>query len=119
MAPFLAPVAQLDRASDYESEGRTFESFRAHQAFQGASRICGWPLLLSSRARHQIGIGLPLSCLDRAAGDTESMTHTANEDDLGRLHRQGLVGRVFRNGLGIDEPNFASQFVGSPSTVEA
>ncbi|VWX48741.1 hypothetical protein NOVOSPHI9U_20077 [Novosphingobium sp. 9U] len=26
-----APVAQLDRASDYESEGRTFESFRAHQ----------------------------------------------------------------------------------------
>jgi hypothetical protein len=28
-----APVAQLDRASDYESEGRTFESFRARQFF--------------------------------------------------------------------------------------
>ena len=28
-----APVAQLDRASDYESEGRTFESFRAHHSF--------------------------------------------------------------------------------------
>jgi hypothetical protein len=27
-----APVAQLDRASDYESEGRTFESFRAHHS---------------------------------------------------------------------------------------
>ena len=27
-----APVAQLDRASDYESEGRTFESFRARQS---------------------------------------------------------------------------------------
>ena len=27
--PTDAPVAQLDRASDYESEGRTFESFRA------------------------------------------------------------------------------------------
>ncbi len=26
-----APVAQLDRASDYESGGRTFESFRARQ----------------------------------------------------------------------------------------
>ena len=26
-----APVAQLDRASDYESEGRAFESLRAHQ----------------------------------------------------------------------------------------
>jgi hypothetical protein len=25
-----APVAQLDRASDYESEGREFESLRAH-----------------------------------------------------------------------------------------
>ncbi len=29
-----APVAQLDRASDYESEGRTFESFRARQFFK-------------------------------------------------------------------------------------
>src|SRR3546814_4971515 len=29
MSAALAPVAQLDRASDYESEGRTFESFRA------------------------------------------------------------------------------------------
>jgi hypothetical protein len=26
-----APVAQLDRVSDYESEGREFESRRAHQ----------------------------------------------------------------------------------------
>tara|TARA_R110001583_G_scaffold32107_2_gene109800 strand:- start:40599 stop:40811 length:213 start_codon:yes stop_codon:yes gene_type:complete len=25
-----APIAQLDRASDYESEGRRFESFWAH-----------------------------------------------------------------------------------------
>ncbi len=29
-----APVAQLDRASDYESEGRTFESFRARHSLQ-------------------------------------------------------------------------------------
>ena len=29
-----APVAQLDRASDYESEGRTFESFRVRHFFQ-------------------------------------------------------------------------------------
>ena len=28
----LAPVAQLDRVSDYESEGREFESLPAHQA---------------------------------------------------------------------------------------
>src|SRR3546814_12778131 len=31
MSAAPAPVAQLDRASDYESEGRTFESFRARQ----------------------------------------------------------------------------------------
>gem|GEM_PF-5135787 len=31
--PF-APIAQLDRASDYESEGRKFESCWAHQANQ-------------------------------------------------------------------------------------
>ena len=27
---FFAPVAQLDRASDYESEGQEFESSRVH-----------------------------------------------------------------------------------------
>ena len=27
---FVAPVAQLDRASGYEPEGRVFESLRAH-----------------------------------------------------------------------------------------
>ncbi len=29
-----APVAQLDRASDFESEGRPFESVRAYQVFE-------------------------------------------------------------------------------------
>ena len=33
-----APIAQLDRASDYESEGRRFESCWAHHYFPGASR---------------------------------------------------------------------------------
>src|ERR1700729_4407853 len=33
-----APVAQLDRASDYESEGRTFESFRARH-FRNLNKI--------------------------------------------------------------------------------
>ncbi len=28
---FIAPVAQLDRASDFESAGRRFDSCRAHQ----------------------------------------------------------------------------------------
>gem|GEM_PF-5451332 len=29
----IAPLAQLDRASDYESEGREFESLRARHTF--------------------------------------------------------------------------------------
>jgi hypothetical protein len=31
MVTFRAPVAQSDRASDFESAGRPFESGRAHQ----------------------------------------------------------------------------------------
>ncbi len=31
MANYFAPVAQLDRASDYESEGYVFDSCRARQ----------------------------------------------------------------------------------------
>jgi hypothetical protein len=34
-----APVAQLDRVSGYEPEGREFESLRAHQILN-ASLIC-------------------------------------------------------------------------------
>lgn len=30
-----APIAQLDRAFDYESKGRGFESLWAHQIYQG------------------------------------------------------------------------------------
>ncbi len=33
-----APVAQLDRASDFESESRGFESLRAHQSLQDVIR---------------------------------------------------------------------------------
>ena len=35
LASIHAPVAQLDRASDYESVGREFESLQARQKFKG------------------------------------------------------------------------------------
>ena len=38
MSGRYAPVAQLDRASDYESEGRTFESFRARHSLQALTQ---------------------------------------------------------------------------------
>jgi hypothetical protein len=36
--PRNAPVAQLDRVSGYEPEGRRFESFRARHIAKGAYR---------------------------------------------------------------------------------
>ena len=44
-----APVAQLDRVSDYESEGRRFESSRARQIstrpFEGGFRVSSLAIL--------------------------------------------------------------------------
>jgi hypothetical protein len=36
-----APVAQLDRASGYEPEGRQFESVRAHHEINGLGKSAG------------------------------------------------------------------------------
>src|SRR5882724_7318551 len=44
-----APVAQLDRASDYESEGRTFESFRARHFANLRQSTLRCPILRFSR----------------------------------------------------------------------
>ena len=37
--PLSGPVAQLDRASDYESEGRAFESLRVHHLLHILIRV--------------------------------------------------------------------------------
>ena len=50
------PLAQLDRASDYESEGRVFESPRAHQL---AYRYV--PLGPRVDASRAIGVGFGIS----------------------------------------------------------
>src|SRR5690606_29073198 len=39
LAPSYAPVAQLDRASDYGSEGLRFESSRAHSGVTATSAV--------------------------------------------------------------------------------
>ena len=49
-----APVAQLDRASDFESEGREFESLRARQtALRGSQLTSRLPLILTWYGRKQ------------------------------------------------------------------
>ncbi len=37
---FRAPLAQLDRASGYEPEGREFESLRARHSFNNLRVLC-------------------------------------------------------------------------------
>ena len=44
-----APVAQLDRASGYEPEGRVFESPRAHHSFQHPHDSARLPLRVLDR----------------------------------------------------------------------
>ena len=49
-----APVAQLDRATDYESVGREFESLRAHHKNGITSGADGGALFLSARRRRSL-----------------------------------------------------------------
>src|SRR5262245_21710720 len=64
-----APVAQLDRAPDFESVGRRFESCRAR--FRNPNTK--FPTPTSTGAVHSLGIGIwdfpyaPLAQLDRAS----------------------------------------------------
>ena len=61
-----APVAQLDRASDYESEGRTFESFRARHfpltenKVQAGGESCpsAWAVTIAHYDRCQVSSAL-------------------------------------------------------------
>jgi hypothetical protein len=58
-SPFIAPLAQLDRASGYEPEGREFESLRARHSFSGPQRI---PTQLQLRQRIAISIPCEHKC---------------------------------------------------------
>lgn len=54
-----APVAQLDRAADFESAGREFESLRAYQLNQSFTGIYAMPVLLGGHIRGHIEDELP------------------------------------------------------------
>ena len=53
ISPVHALVAQLDRASDSDSEGRTFESCRAHQSSPRYATACGGFFVASEMAQRQ------------------------------------------------------------------
>jgi hypothetical protein len=49
-----APVAQLDRAFDYESKGRKFESCRAHQKYLKTQQLAAASKTLKSKKLEKV-----------------------------------------------------------------
>ena len=66
---FAAPVAQLDRAPDYESGGRRFESFRVRHSFQivRVEPLCGSLFrILTKYARKVVSFAFTVKGLPRS-----------------------------------------------------
>ena len=66
-----APVAQLDRASDYESEGCRFDSCQARH--YGRHQIAGWSSLVARQAHNLKVVGsnpAPATNLTKGAVET-------------------------------------------------
>ena len=72
-----APLAQLDRATDYESVGRTFESCRAHHSFNNlrASPPPGVAVVARLFPAASSGVTNPSSRRSTAAFGTFSLHH--------------------------------------------
>ena len=50
-----APVAQLDRVTDYESVGQGFESLPAYQKIQIPIRVSGFVVVVGGTDRKSVG----------------------------------------------------------------
>src|SRR5437667_1283238 len=75
--PQPAPIAQLDRASDHESEGRVFESPWAHSVF----------CVVSTRLR--VGCVARLGWTSRAGVHGRSSSYEASHDLVISAHSPG------------------------------
>ena len=76
--PFtIAPVAQLDRASGYEPEGRVFESPRAHHRINGLTTKQK-PDGVGSDSNLVLG-GLSINAFGVIRLDAETQTHTLSD----------------------------------------
>src|SRR5258708_82445 len=78
---YSAPVAQLDRASGYEPEGREFESLRAHHYFRplAETRRSRVPRRGGLRAHH---FSCHVFCLRPAIGIHKTFLHRFHERSL-------------------------------------
>src|SRR5437773_8470953 len=89
--PQPAPIAQLDRASDYESEGRVFESPWAHSVFR----------VVSTRLR--VGCVARLEWTSRAGVHGRSSSYEASHDLVIPPTRPAVDPRA-RPGQGVTFP---------------
>ena len=98
----VAPLAQVDRASDYESEGQRFESSRAHHTYSAATTSCAKTfedagIKLASVASDVLGISgrAMLEALVQGTTDPAMVAELARGRLRGKLPalRQALAGR--------------------------
>jgi hypothetical protein len=102
----LALVAQLDRASDFESEGREFESLRARQSNQLVAQLLALTIFPKSPSGKTWGRCAALADLHRAAYlDITATLYRANchcisgkwsDEDYDVLDGECDVGRIYR-----------------------
>jgi hypothetical protein len=84
-----APVAQLDRASDYESEGRTFESFRARHIPPFVAFIGAWTAFAATGEKS--AISLSVGATARASGKVPILRVETTSMRLHFDHRRLVV----------------------------
>ena len=123
--PLQAPVAQLDRAPDYEFGGRRFESFRARQAPKGVSSHEEAPLVLWRRGtRPATGLLCSHEAGQRWPGEgsactNDRQTEPACDDELRRARRVALCARHRVRGDrrrgGLFRPHAAGDAQGAPA----
>ncbi len=110
------PVAQLDRAFDYESKGREFESLRARHAIPGVaeladahdSKSCGKPCRFESGLRDQRLTGRPCGAIAQL-GERQNRTLEASGSNP-------LSSTTFLDSSAVEHPAVNRRVVGSNPT---
>src|SRR5881396_447345 len=107
-----APVAELDRAFDYESKGRTFESCRAHFRFKSLQPLSSSPtfnfLLLCQTLCQSLRLPGGLYRLSDGGGGSigpelgvvalRDRNRPVAEDRLDEVHRHAILTRLDAKG---------------------
>jgi hypothetical protein len=107
-----ALVAQLDRASDFESEGREFESLRARQRLVLIELVDQLPLLGGPRRRLNEGEEAGSPCARGRTNEASEGTASRSAEKPSKPHgraQRGTRGRRRRLPLGSGSPSDAAR----------